>query len=260
MAIDRVLFLSKLVSLFIFPLGLAILLGIASALASRFRRLSRMLGSLAIVILWITSTPLFANWLTAGLESAYPPLPIERMPSADAVIILGGVLEPPRPPLISPNLNESIDRVIEGWRLFRAEKAQMIVVSGGNLPWAVATEPEADLIKRFLVELGVPENAIIVESDSRNTYENAVNTAGIFQSRGWRSGLLVTSGTHMPRAVAAFRRAGVEVVPAATDIQATYPLAASVLDLLPNAAALAKTTTTLKEWLGLEYYRGRGWA
>ena len=85
-------------------------------------------------------------------------------------------------------------------------------------------------------------------------------TAAIFKEHGWRNGLLVTSGVHMPRAVAAFRKAGLDVTPAATDVHAGHPRFTSLLDLLPDAGALARTTLAIKEIIGLCVYRYRGWA
>jgi uncharacterized SAM-binding protein YcdF (DUF218 family) len=63
----------------------------------------------------------------------------------------------------------------------------------------------------------------------------------------------------MPRALGAFRAAGLELTPASTDIQTAGPPYQSVLDLLPDAAALAKTTAGMKEVIGSIVYRWRGW-
>jgi uncharacterized SAM-binding protein YcdF (DUF218 family) len=251
------LFLSKILPTFAYPLGVALLLALISLLMRR--SVARLLVGLAIVILWVASMPVSANWLMAQLERAYPPIPIDQLPVADVAIILGGILGQPLPPRTEPDLGDPVDRIIKGWRLYRAGKVKTIIVSGGNLPWGSAVTAEAELIRDFLVELGVPAGAIVIETGSRNTRENALNTAGLLRDRGWDSAILVTSGAHMPRALAAFRRASVVVTPAATDIQARYPLADSFLDFLPNAEALATTTAGIKEWLGLAYYRERGW-
>jgi uncharacterized SAM-binding protein YcdF (DUF218 family) len=64
----------------------------------------------------------------------------------------------------------------------------------------------------------------------------------------------------MPRAMAIFRRAGIAVTPAPTDIRVRYPLYDSVLDFLPAASALERTSDAIKEWLGIAVYRFRGWA
>ena len=116
------------------------------------------------------------------------------------------------------------------------------------------------MIADELVELGVPRDAIVLDTASENTHENAVDSAAILQARMWRSALLVTSGAHMPRALATFKKAGVTASPAATDIQVTYPLFQSFLDLIPDADALARTTNAIKEYIGLVAYRIAGWA
>ena len=125
---------------------------------------------------------------------------------------------------------------------------------------ARGNRPQAELIADFLVELGVPRTALILETASRNTRESAVNTAAIFKEHGWRTGLLVTSGAHMPRALAAFQKLGLDVTPAATDIHARPLKSVGLFDLLPDAEALVRTTSAIKEMIGLSIYSLRGWA
>jgi len=254
--------LDKLIPLAVYPVGLTILAGIAALVLSLagFVRMSRGVLAAGIAVLWIASTPLFANWLYSELESAYPPVAIELLPPADVAIVLGGAVGRSLPPRLAPDASEAVDRVLHGARLFRAGKVEAILVSGGNLPWLTASEPEAEMIADLLVELGVPPSAIVVETESRNTRENAVNSAAIVAAENWRSALLVTSAAHMPRALAAFQKAGVAVTPASTDVRVTFPLYESVLDLLPSAGALAGTSDAIKELLGMLVYRMRGWA
>jgi uncharacterized SAM-binding protein YcdF (DUF218 family) len=256
------LFLSKLVPVFVYPLGLAIMLGILSLVLAAFgrRRLAGGLLALILVGLWVASAPAFANWAYAGLEARYKPVPVADLPAADVTIVLGGIAGQPLPPRVTLDLGEPADRVIQAFRLYKAGKTANILVSGGNLPWQTAVAPEAELVGDLLVELGVPREAIALETQSRNTRENATASAEIMKARGWRSALLVTSGAHMPRAMAIFRRAGLEVTPAPTDIRVRYPLYDSVLDFLPSAAALERTSDAIKEWLGIAVYRFRGWA
>ena len=101
------------------------------------------------------------------------------MPQSDVLILLGG---------------EPTSRILRARRVYRAGKAPLIVISAGPVP-------EAQLIADLLIELGAPRSALILETESRNTRENAVNTAAIFKEHVWRTGLLVTSGAHMPRAL-----------------------------------------------------------
>ena len=76
---------------------------------------------------------------------------------------------------------------------------------------------------------------------------------------GIHARLLVTSATHMPRAIASFRKSGLDVAPWPADVRGGYP-PTSVFDFLPDANALEMTTAAIKEWLGLAVYRLRGWA
>ena len=251
------LFLSKLLPIFVYPVGLAILAGIAALVLSivGFVRTSRVILTAGVALLWIASTPLFANWLYSQLEAKYPPVTVEALPRADVVIVLGGAVGQPLPPRITADASEAVDRVLHAARIFHAGKGETILVSGGNLPWRATAKPEAELIAELLVELSVPRLAIALETESRNTRENAVNSAKIIKAKGWQSVILVTSGAHMPRALVEFRRAGVDAMPATTDIRVSGPLYQSVLDLFPTAASLAGTTDALKEYLGSFVYK-----
>jgi uncharacterized SAM-binding protein YcdF (DUF218 family) len=255
------LYLSKLLPVFVYPLGAAILLG-AVALALLFvgyLRTARWLLAAILIALWVVSTPLFANWITVRLEGTHPPQAIEALPAADAVILLGGVLDRPASGGIPADLGEAADRLLHAARLYRAGKAPRIIVTGGNLPW-IGGAPESETLAELLVELGLPRPALIVEPKSVNTRESGVNVAAIFREQSWRTGLLVTSGTHMPRALAVFHAAGVDVAPAATDIHGRPRYRVSLLACLPDAAALTRSTSAFKEFIGLYAYRWLGWA
>jgi len=207
----------------------------------------------ALVTLWIAATPAFANWLNWQLESQFSPLNADRLPQSDVIIVLGGVLAQPTPPSVAADLGDPADRLIHALRLYRTKRAPIIVISSGA--------PEAQLIADFFMELGVPPSALMLETRSQNTHENAINTAAIFKQHGWRTGLLVTSGAHMPRALAAFRHEGLDVTPAATDLHSEPPdLIIRLSDILPDVGALSRTTGGIKETMGLCYYRLRGWA
>jgi uncharacterized SAM-binding protein YcdF (DUF218 family) len=240
------LFITKFLSLLLYPLGAAILMSAFALVLSftRWRRIGQLLLSCVLASLWIAATPVFANWLNKRLESDIAANSVETLPQGDAVILPGGA---------------SVGRIMAALRLYNAGKAPFIVITGGNLPWHKAAVPEAQRIADFLVELGAPRSALILETSSRNTRENAVNTAVIFKEHGWRHGLLVTEGLFMPRALATFHMVGLSVTPATTDIYLGSSID-SVLDFMPNVGALAWTTLAIKEMIGLFVYRYRGWA
>ncbi|MCW5718343.1 MAG: YdcF family protein [Bauldia sp.] len=256
------LFLSKLLPIAVYPLGLALLVGLLAWLLgfTRLRRTARTLALLALLGLYVASTPAFANWFGARLEYRVAPVAIEAAPEAEVAVLLGGVLGQPLPPRTEPDLSGAVDRVVTAARLYRAGKVSAILVTAGNIPWLQAVAPEAELIADLLVELGVPREAIILETASRNTYENAVNSAAVMAERGWTTGLLVTSALHMPRSMETFAAADLDLVPFPTDFRTRTNVVHGALDFLPDAGALALTTDAVKEFVGRLVYRIRGWA
>jgi len=240
------LFITKFLSLFLYPLGAAILISAFALVLSftRWRRIGQVLLGCVLAALWIVATPVFANWLNERLESGVTVNSLETLPQGDAVILPGGA---------------SVGRIMAALRLYNEGKAPFIVITGGNFPWHKAAVPEAQRIADFLVELGAPPSALILETSSRSTRENAVNTAAIFKEHGWRHGLLVTEGLFMPRALATYRKVGLSVIPATIDINSGSSID-SVLDFMPDVGALAWSTLAIKEMIGLCVYHYRGWA
>jgi uncharacterized SAM-binding protein YcdF (DUF218 family) len=255
------LFLSKLLPIFVLPLGLTLSLALLGIVLWLFyyRRLARLCFGTALAILWICSTPVVANRAIASLEGQYPPRSMADTPHADAAIVLGGVIGQPEPPRVAAELTDTSDRVLHAARLYRAGKVKRILVSAGNIPWATAMKPEAELIRDLLVEWGVAADAIESGTESRNTFENAMEIQRMLRSKGFTSALLVTSATHMPRAMATFKRAGVPVIASTTDVSVVKSAHADPLRWLPNAGALAATTTAVREWMGYLAYRARGY-
>lgn len=96
-----------------------------------------------------------------------------------------------------------------------------------------------------------------LETQSRTTYENAVESKRLLEQRGIGKVVLVTEAIHLPRGVGCFRRQGFEVVPAACQYRATrFELAPS--RFLPNANAALNFQEVWHEWLGLAWYWLRG--
>ena len=105
----------------------------------------------------------------------------------------------------------------------------------------ISSARDAEVSGDRLVGLGVPRSALILETESRNTRENAINTAAVFRSHSWRNGLLVTSSIHMPRALAAFRRVGLRVTPAATGMQSAPHQLDDLLEFRMDKEALLRS-------------------
>jgi len=117
----------------------------------------------------------------------------------------------------------------------------------------------------FLGPLGIPTNSIITEVKSENTYQHAVLLAPIFHERGFKRILLVTSAMHMPRSIGVFRKQcpDVEFIPAPTDFRAVKQLPTpwyrKIPYFIPTPRNLLSFSEVAHEYLGIAYYKLRGW-
>jgi len=261
--------LSKLLPQLVYPLGASLLL-LAFGLVGRRRRWGPGLSAAGLALLWLASMPWLSRQLVWGLEERAVRLMPDPLPAADAVLVLGGGLVPPLPPRRRVEVSDAADRLLTGVDLIRQGKAPWLVVSGGRVTFASGdpSPPEATYAATLAASLGVPPERIVRSEAPRNTAEEAMAMRAIARERGWRTLLLVTSATHLPRSLATLRRAAPElrIIPVACDFQlpdrnsfGTPTLAGSVMGLLPSAEALVLTTTAMRENLGLLAYRLRGW-
>ncbi|MEL6813439.1 MAG: YdcF family protein [Cyanobacteria bacterium J06598_3] len=261
-------FLSKLLPLFVYPLGLSSLL-MAVGLVLLWRRPKQASGAiaLALFILFFSSNQLVSQHLVSTLEWQY--LPPQPMPTADAIVVLGGCTEPASEPRPWVEVSDRGDRILYAARLYNQKRAPKLILSGGRIRWRRGDDgpSEADDMKEFALAMNVPAEDIVLEGDSLNTRQNAVNVQKILNEQSLDTVLLVTSAMHMPRSVAIFQKLGINVIPAPTDyfvptdrrkhINAT--LEGRILSLLPNADAQSNFTSALKEYIGFVIYRLRGW-
>ncbi|YAF98865.1 MAG: YdcF family protein [Nodularia sp. CChRGM 3473] len=260
------LYLSKLLPLFFYPLGLASVSLIVALVTLRKRpRTAAIAISLALTLLLFCSNSWVAKSLVRSLEWQY--LPPNPMPNAEAIVVLGGATKSAFPPRPTVDLSEAGDRVIYAAQLYRQKKAPIIILSGGRIDWRGGGSPESADMADVLTSIGIPSEAMIQEPDSLNTYENAVNVKKILASRGISQILLVTSAMHMPRSLKIFQRQGIKAIAAPTDFLVSQgelqeirstPKAA-ILNLLPDTNNLHQFTSALKEYIGSLVYRLRGW-
>ena len=252
---------TKVVAQALLPLNVAIEAALLAVLLRRlgWRRMGNACFAAGLAVLWCASTPVLADALVRGLERRHPAFAVDKTPSADAIVVLGGAVGPARPPRVAADLSEGADRVLHAARLFRAKKAPLVVVTGGAGPAGGEDAPESRDMADLLVEWGVPRGAIVEESSALDTHENAVETKRLLDARGLKQVLLVTSALHMPRALATFRAAGVDAIACPTDFLSVDADHRTLLDWLPDAEALAHSTAAAHEWIGRLWYAVRGW-
>ncbi len=259
-------YLSKLLPLLIYPLGLASLLIFLGLFLARQPRAQRAVLLTALLLLWASSNRWTSLYLTRTLEWRYLPAP--DIPQAEVIVVLGGGTESAEFPRSGVELNSAGDRVLHAAWLYQQGKAQHLLLSGGRIEWRQGSSTPAEDMALLLRNIGIPQEALWLETTSRNTYENALYCRQILQAKGVHRIILVTSALHMPRAVALFEHQGLEVIPAPTDFKVTQEnwqalreasLPVQLLNLLPSADNLASVTNALKEYLGIWTYSLRGW-
>ena len=252
------IFLSKLIPQLIYPFSAALYLLVATAVVLQFRLhkiASRMLW-VALGVLLVCGSPL-ATELFLRHERQYLPVTMEFTPEVDAIVVLGGTIGLP----IEPRVNSEIggNRLLHAFRLYKAKKAGIIIVSGGNVFPQREIKSEAFYTAELLQEWGVPEEVIFVEGGSRNTHENAIATKKLMELRQIDKILLVTSGFHMPRALATFRAAGIDAIPAPSSYSIVDYSRPPILNWMPSLGNLRKMQAVIHEKLGILVYRYRGW-
>jgi uncharacterized SAM-binding protein YcdF (DUF218 family) len=222
-------------------------------------------AAIALLVLLIGSNAWVSTNLVKSLEWRH--LPPEPMPTADAIVVLGGSTRPADYPRPWVDLLQSGDRILHGAQLYNAGKAPKLILSGGRIEWKGGGPSESEDMAQVAIAMGVPRTDILQEPTSLNTYQNAVNVRTIVEREGFETILLVTSAMHMPRALAIFQKQGMNAIAAPTDfivserslkeLQGTGQ--GFLLNLLPNAANLHELSLAIKEYIGFIVYRLRGW-
>ena len=256
---DTFAFLKIVAGLLTPPASLAVGALLALVLAAfGWRRLALTGLVLAVVPVVVFSFPQVSDALVGYLESQSRAAEAAAPTCCyEAIVVLGGGIgaaHPPEQP--DPHLNEGGDRVWHAARLWKRGLAPRIIVSGGSFLAQHGGPPttEADAMRVFLVDLGVPADAITDEGKALNTIENIRNVRAII---GTGKVALVTSAYHMPRALQLAARAGLNVGAFPTDFEAIPAARVPWDNWLPSIAGLSQSNLALREIiaLNLDYRR-----
>jgi uncharacterized SAM-binding protein YcdF (DUF218 family) len=213
-----------------------------------------LLFTFLFVLLSVLSTPV-ASYLALGtLEWPYPPLE-ERPKEIEAIVVLSGYIR------MSDEAGgnqvelgvDTLYRCIKTSEAYKQGKPCPVLVSGGKIDLSSPGPPLAEPMREFLLELGVNDRDILVESRSRNTNENAIEACRLLDTLGLHRILLVTDAAHLKRAVGCFRKQGFEVVPCGCRYRARQ-MTWSVGSFLPTPSAAEGFGEAWHEWLGLAWY------
>lgn len=241
------LYFHKIIPLLLSPLGFTVLL-IFIGICIRRNSIIATGG----ILLVVSSLPLTANLLWTSLESSYPPKKVSELDSQETVIVLSGGLQVSE--LYKENFADWIepDRFFGGLDVINAKKANKLIFTNGRLPWS-ELKPEGEFLRERAINFGVNESQVFLTSLAQNTKEEAVVSKRLLEGLSVTKTILVTSSFHMPRATLLFSQQGIEVEPYPVDFKAVK-LRFHILNLLPNADSLQKTSRGIREYIGRGYY------
>lgn len=250
--------LSKTLGMLLYPVNLgAIVLCIGAGLCwTRWRRFGRGVVTLVVVMLAaVVATPI-GYWVAAPLETRFDrPDPMPE--TVTGIIILGGGEQPFRSAVRGTlATNDGGERFTAALALARRYPEARVVFTGGSGSLAHPEASGVAVAVPLLTGLGLDPARLTLEGDSRNTYQNAVNSKRLIDPRPGETWLLVTSAMHMPRSVGVFRKAGWRVVPYPVDYQTDTPKwGCGQCDVVRRLAPLQRAG---REWAGLLVYRLAG--
>lgn len=220
---------------------------------TRFKKLSRAVLTFSVFSLLMISFSPLGYWLLVPLEERIPkpPLPYE----VHGIIILGGGFDG----AVSTardisELNRSADRFLEGVILAKKFPDAKILYSGGSANILSETMAGALIAESMFVDLGIAKSRLILESKSRNTYENALYSFKSARPKPWENWLLITSAFHMPRSLGIYRKIGWKnIIPWPVDYQTRGPDDYFKFSAFPNQT-ISRTDLAAREWIGLLAY------
>ena len=240
--------LSQLLPPFVLPLGAALILA-AIGLATR----RRWLTAIALIVLWLASTPITARPLARFMEGGNERM-LAAAPTADAIVVLsGGRFVAPGPAAVSEW--RGANRFFGGLELFDAGRAPLLVFTGGWSPRRPEAPTEGQILASWAERWGVAPERILVTERVTNTAEEAAAVASLVEPFESRRILLVTSAFHTQRARVLFERAGLEVIAFPVDFQVSEDRRFGITHLLPGAGALRLNEQSLREALARTVYR-----
>jgi len=256
---DTAFFLaSKIIWALISPDSLIVILGVSAWIAStlQWQRISRsLLATCALLLVLIGFLPV-GEWLIAPLENRFTTnvaLPSE----VDGIIVLGGAILPRMSNVWQqPEVGDAADRLTNFLYLARLYPNAQLVFTGGNGAVAEQEFKEAEMAQILFDQLGLTERAIVFESESRNTSENARNSKELVSPESDENWLLITSAFHMPRSIGVFCQEQWLVQPYPVD---HYSQKGNLLRVdFSFSKNLSVLKTAVREWVGLVAYRING--
>jgi uncharacterized SAM-binding protein YcdF (DUF218 family) len=252
-------YLSKLFAFLFSPLVWVFILFLYSFKTKKEGR-AKKLRITALIILYVCSNAFIVDECFRAWEPVTPDHDLANT-KYEGAIVLGGIGDIDLR-LKKINFSGSSDRLFQTLPLYYKGRIKHIIFTGGSGSIEFPEKREGLFVKKYLESIHVPDSALIIESQSKNTYENAVFTKKILDSLQISGNfLLVTSAYHMPRALAIFKKAGYKnITPYTTNRSSGIRRFSFDHLFIPNPGALFALEFLIHEWIGFITYKLKGYA
>ncbi|MDA9308413.1 YdcF family protein [Amylibacter sp.] len=242
------IYLHKILPLIVSPMFLVVVL-ITWGMVFR----SRIASMLAVSILILCSIPIFSNKLITYLENEYILSDASSAKTADAIVVLSGMVRTINSKNgLSYEWGEASDRIFAGIELIKKNKAPIMILTGGKLPWSVG-KPEGEYLRDIAIKYGVPNKNILLTKNVQNTDQEAKAVAKLL-NKEIPNIILVTSAFHIPRAQKVFEAAGMVVSAFPVDFLSGADKT-TLMHFIPSAGAFSNTSFFVREIIGRLYYK-----
>ena len=253
----------KIISPLLLPVPFCLLLlttGLILLWFTRKQKAGKIFVSVGVVLLTLLSYSAIPSLFLKSLEYDYPPIisiseVTRRNPASSIkwiVVLGGGHTSSPQLPSTSQLSSASLVRLVEGIRLHRELPGSKLILSEGSI-WDRASG--AEVMAKVAQSLGVDSQNIVLEASSKDTEDEARLILPVI---GKDEFILVTSASHMPRAMALFTKMGMNPIPAPTDYWTKEVTYIHPGLFYPNATGLRKAETALYEYWGMAWAKLRG--
>ena len=244
------------------PIGLLWLLTVLTALFLLWRR--KWLGSVLVFglvgFMMVIGGPSLPKRLVASLEQPYARSGFNDLPTADAIVVLGGGHNPSQYDVFGFTLTDAAQRVLTGLELMRLHKGRALVLGGGVYFVNDQKHPRSELLQNWLKAWGLPNAPVFMLGTALDTHEEAGNARELAKEHHWQRLILVTSAFHMKRAEAVFKNAGLSVACVGCDFRAYgVPNEERRCPLIPRLGNIELLDLYLHEEIGWLIYRLHGW-
>lgn len=221
-------------------------------------RTARVAACSALVLLYGLSAGPASSYLIAILEQEFPPFQMSSGQSFDAIVVLTGGILPKTGARPTAELGDATtQRTLCGVDAYSKGLAHTLLLSGGP-----TGTPETDAVEMgtLATRFGIPQDALVLEKVSRNTYESAKEIRRLLGDRA--NILLVTSAFHIPRSMRLFQKQGLHVTPFPCGYLTSQRIGAwpkfTLNSFVPSLGSMRRSEVAINELVGLVVYKLAG--